>query len=52
MDKDTTVPEYEAPRIDDHGDLTELTAAVGTKGHFDGSFKTGEPIPTNYGTQP
>ena len=25
MDKNTDTTEYEAPRIEDHGDLTELT---------------------------
>ena len=28
MEKDTT--EYETPRIEDHGDLVELTAGVGS----------------------
>jgi hypothetical protein len=52
MDKITETTEYEAPRIEDHGDLTELTAATGTHGTFDTSFTQGQPIPTNYGTQP
>lgn len=52
MEKKTDTVEYEAPRIEDHGDLTELTAAIGTHGHFDASFKSGEPIPPVYGTQP
>ena len=32
MEKSTDTTEYEAPRIEDHGDLAELTAAghVGT----------------------
>ncbi len=41
MEKQTDTTEYEAPRIEDHGDLTELTAAVGTKGTFDQSFTAG-----------
>lgn len=52
MEKQTDTTEYEAPRIEDHGDLTELTAAVGTKGTFDQSFTAGSSIPTNYGTYP
>jgi hypothetical protein len=52
MEKNTETTEYEAPRIDDHGDLTELTAAIGHNGTFDGEFKKGQPIPSNYGTQP
>lgn len=38
MDKHTETAEYEAPRIADHGDLTELTAAGGTGAFFDGEF--------------
>ncbi|HEX4436227.1 MAG TPA: lasso RiPP family leader peptide-containing protein [Solirubrobacteraceae bacterium] len=38
MEKDKMVPEYEAPRIEDHGDLTELTAAGSTGAFFDGEF--------------
>ena len=52
MEKDTKTPEYETPRIEDHGDLTELTAAIGHHGHFDNSFKVGDPIPENIGTKP
>jgi hypothetical protein len=52
MEKDTQTPEYEMPRIDDHGDLAELTAAVGKHGHFDSSFKAGEEIPENIGSLP
>ena len=52
MEKSTDTIEYEAPRIEDHGDLTELTAAIGIHGHFDASFKEGEPIPSAYGTSP
>jgi len=39
MEKNTsTVPEYETPRIEDHGDLTELTAAGAVGAYFDGEF--------------
>ena len=46
MEKNTTVPEYEAPRIEDHGNLTELTAAGSPYGSFDASYNAGEPIPS------
>jgi hypothetical protein len=38
MEKITDTTEYETPQIEDHGDLTELTASgtVGTL--FDGEF--------------
>jgi hypothetical protein len=52
MEKKTEATEYEAPRIEDHGDLTELTAAVGKTGTFDHTYTAGTPIPPNYGTQP
>jgi len=53
MKKKTETTEYEAPRIEDHGDLTELTASIGTKGTFDGNYKKGTTIPTSgYGTYP
>jgi len=40
MEKRTTTeyetpPEYETPRIEDHGDLTELTAASKPGNHID-----------------
>ena len=38
MEKNTTAPEYEVPRIEDHGDLTELTAAGSVGAYFDGEF--------------
>lgn len=38
MEKDIAVPAYEAPRIEDHGDLTELTAAGSVGSFFDGEF--------------
>jgi hypothetical protein len=44
MEKKTEATEYEAPRIEDHGDLTELTAAT-TKGTVtDGVYPEGTPI--------
>ena len=45
MEKDTTVPEYETPRIEDHGNLTELTAAGSPYGTFDATYNAGESIP-------
>ena len=41
--------EYEAPRIDDHGDLTELTAAGHPYGTFDANYKEGETVPPGGG---
>ncbi len=38
--------EYEAPRIEDHGDLTELTAAGHPNGVFDANYSVGTPIPS------
>lgn len=46
MEKSTDTIEYEAPRIEDHGDLTELTAAHHAYGVFDANYKAGEPIPS------
>jgi hypothetical protein len=37
--------EYETPRIADHGNLTELTAAGHPYGTFDANYNAGEPIP-------
>jgi hypothetical protein len=45
MEKSTETTEYEAPRIEDHGDLTELTAAGHPSGTFDSTYNAGEPIP-------
>ena len=45
MEKDTDTTEYEAPRIEDHGDLTELTAAGHPNGVFDANYTQGQPIP-------
>ena len=53
MEKSTETTEYEVPRIDDHGDLTELTAAGKPAGHFDATYNAGEPIPAGgAGTSP
>jgi hypothetical protein len=38
MEKNTDTTEYETPRIEDHGDLTELTAAGSVGANFDGEF--------------
>jgi hypothetical protein len=38
MEKNTDTTEYEAPRIEDHGDLTELTAAGSVGSFLDGEF--------------
>jgi hypothetical protein len=45
MEKSTETTEYEAPRIEDHGDLTELTAAGHPYGTFDANYKEGQVIP-------
>jgi len=45
MEKSTDMTEYEAPRIEDHGDLTELTAAGHPEGVFDANYTAGSPIP-------
>jgi len=50
MEKSTDTTEYEAPRIEDHGDLTELTAEIGKYGKFDATYTAGTTIPPNYGT--
>ena len=39
MEKLTTPP-YETPRIEDHGDLTELTAATHTGAYADSKVTT------------
>ena len=43
---------YETPQITDHGDLTEVTAATTTVGKFDFTYKTSQPIPPSFGTNP
>lgn len=35
---------YEAPSIEDHGDLAELTAGKNHGTHFDATFTAGEPV--------
>jgi hypothetical protein len=40
MDDKSATNAYEAPRIEDHGDLTELTAAGNVGGGFDGEYTT------------
>ncbi len=41
MEKDTT--EYETPRIEDHGDLAELTAGNSSGEYLDKTFPIGTP---------
>jgi hypothetical protein len=41
MEKKTDTTEYEAPRIEDHGDLTELTAATHHGNSLDGNYPSG-----------
>jgi hypothetical protein len=45
MKKSIETTEYEAPRIEDHGDLAELTAAGHPAGTFDANYNQGESIP-------
>ncbi|HXA55258.1 MAG TPA: lasso RiPP family leader peptide-containing protein [Solirubrobacteraceae bacterium] len=45
MEKSIETTEYEAPRIEDHGDLTELTAAGHMGGRFDKTYYENELIP-------
>ncbi|HEY7076268.1 MAG TPA: lasso RiPP family leader peptide-containing protein [Solirubrobacteraceae bacterium] len=45
--------DYETPKIVDHGDLAEITAANSFTGVFDADYKKGEPVPPNGpGSQP
>ena len=44
--------EYETPRIEDHGDLAELTAGKNHGTVFDGNFHVGEPLTENIATTP
>jgi hypothetical protein len=43
---------YEAPRIDDHGDLTELTAAGQSDGFLDADYPQGTPNGPIFGSTP
>jgi hypothetical protein len=54
MENITETNEYEAPRIADHGDLTELTAAGSVGTHFDAEFtaKEGESTSGHLQTSP
>ena len=45
MEKSIDTTGYEAPRIEDHGNLTELTAAGRLYGKFDATYYEGETIP-------
>ncbi len=42
-DQQKSTPEYEAPRIKDHGDLTELTAGRTNGSQLDAAFPVGTP---------
>jgi hypothetical protein len=44
MDKNTNPNEYETPRIEDHGDLTELTAAAHKGWATDATYPAGTPV--------
>jgi|GEM_PF-4406459 len=46
------INEYEAPRIEDHGDLAELTAGKRLGTNFDGNFPEGNVIPEGIATTP
>jgi hypothetical protein len=54
MEKKTDATQYEAPRIADHGDLTELTAAGSVGTEFDSEFtaKKGESTAGHLQTSP
>lgn len=43
MEKNTDTTEYETPRIEDHGDLTELTAGKNHGTVLDATFPVGFP---------
>jgi hypothetical protein len=49
MEKITETTEYETPRIEDHGDLTELTAAGHPEGHADATYAIGDLLPPGGG---
>jgi hypothetical protein len=49
MEKNTDLPAYETPRIEDHGDLTELTAAGHPEGLSDGNYSVGQQLPAGGG---
>ncbi len=38
------IKEYEAPRITDHGDLTELTATTNTGLYYDANYGIGKLV--------
>jgi hypothetical protein len=45
MENNENNSNYETPRIEDHGNLTELTAAGHLYGNFDANYTVGQPIP-------
>jgi hypothetical protein len=52
MEKNTDTIEYEAPRIEDHGDLTELTAATHVGTVTDKYYPAGTPLSSILTTSP
>jgi hypothetical protein len=52
MEKKTDTTGYEAPRIEDHGDLTELTAASQNGTVLDGTYTGGTPLSQGILTNP
>jgi hypothetical protein len=49
MEKHLDASEYETPRIEDHGDLAELTAAGHPEGLSDGNYSIGQQLPPGGG---
>jgi hypothetical protein len=45
MEKKTDTTDYETPLIEDHGDLTELTAASHRGSTFDATYTVGTTVP-------
>jgi hypothetical protein len=41
---DSKTPKYDAPRIEDHGDLAELTAGTHTGSALDATLPVGTPF--------
>jgi len=52
MEKNTDLNEYEAPRIEDHGDLAELTAAGSMGTYADATIYAGESIEGHLSSSP
>jgi hypothetical protein len=45
MEKSSPRDDYETPKVTDHGDLAQLTAANHPFGVFDADYHQGDPIP-------